>query len=333
MSIHEDTSDQIKNEAPKIKEDDKFWWLLLCGLAQDSVENDWKDFVDQLYYTNRFSSSHKIVKLIRAISEHVTLTIPAGTILYRARIYRDNLLDEFIEGIYKSQAKKQGDPKDTQSIDWNKSRNTFIYPMIGLIGQKDKMKHVREEYRKWLRRRFKGFNRKDSDMPPQGKATEGRVNPEKISYLYVSEDPKTSIYEVRPIIGQYVSVAQIKVYEDLKIYDLDHAFPEGFKIDDDSFSIALYKYIGQQFSKPYTSKPLQYLPTQYIGEMIKQMGFDGLRFNSSLCNGGKNIVLFDNKHCKPISSDYVQVSGIDMTFNNPEMYQIEDMVNGLQSSM
>ena len=36
-----------------------------------------------------------------------------------------------------------------------------------------------------------------------------------------------------------------------------------------------------------------YLPTQYLCEYIRELGFDGIRFASSLNQNGKIIVLFD----------------------------------------
>ena len=66
-----------------------------------------------------------------------------------------------------------------------------------------------------------------------------------------------------------------------------------------------------------------YLPTQYLGEIIKQMGFDGIRFKSSLKRGGINLVLFDDKRCKAVRSDMVKVNDIEVRFDTPEIYQLE----------
>ena len=56
------------------------------------------------------------------------------------------------------------------------------------------------------------------------------------------------------------------------------------------------------------------------------MGFDGLRFNSSLNQGGYNIVLFNNEFCKPVSSDFVRIDAINLTIGNPDLYILEDVI-------
>lgn len=66
------------------------------------------------------------------------------------------------------------------------------------------------------------------------------------------------------------------------------------------------------YKKPNSGDTFRYMPTQYLGEIIKQMGFDGLRFNSSLKKGGVNIVLFDDKKCKAIRSDIIKVGNIEL---------------------
>lgn len=43
------------------------------------------------------------------------------------------------------------------------------------------------------------------------------------------------------------------------------------------------------------------MPTQYLTETIKNMGFDGIRFKSALNSNGINIVLFSEEYCKPFS--------------------------------
>lgn len=72
----------------------------------------------------------------------------------------------------------------------------------------------------------------------------------------------------------------------------------------------------------------QYFPTQYLAEEIKKMGFDGLRFNSSLHSGGVNVVLFNPEDCKAVSSDLVEVKGINIDFEQPLIYKIGGGSNG-----
>lgn len=185
---------------------------------------------------------------------------------------------------------------------------------------------LEKEYSRWQKKKYKGYNAMDSGKPPKNKAIEGRINPQYISYLYLAEDPVTSVYEVHPAIGQNVSIAEFVIKRDLKIYDFAFSFPTDYK-NKENLNIALFNYISKMFSLPYQHKPLQYLPTQYLAEIVKTSGFDGLRFKSSLHQDGINIVLFDDKYCKPISSDYIQVNGINLTFVKPEMYELGEMIS------
>jgi hypothetical protein len=76
------------------------------------------------------------------------------------------------------------------------------------------------------------------------------------------------------------------------------------------------------FSRPYNGDVSKYLPTQYISEEIKLMGFDGLRFRSSLYKDGINVVLFNPDDCKAMSSDLIDVKGIDLNLDQPMIYKI-----------
>ena len=115
-------------------------------------------------------------------------------------------------------------------------------------------------------------------------------------------------------------MAKFQLQRDVKLYDLtlniqDHIEP-GYEWP------SLYNTIGAMFSKPYNGDVSKYLPTQYLAEEIKKMGFDGLRFNSSLHEGGKNVVLFDPEICKATSSDLVDVKGINIITDLPLIYKI-----------
>ena len=88
----------------------------------------------------------------------------------------------------------------------------------------------------------------------------------------------------------------------------------------------MFNEIRQRFSEPNTGDAFRYLPTQYLSELIKQMGFDGLRFRSSLKNGGINVVLFDDIKCKAVCSDMIKVVGNELKLEKPEIYQLEELL-------
>ncbi len=300
------------------------WWLILWAFITDIPENEWNDFAHDLIYKNRFSSSHKVVEVIKAFSEKCTATIKKGQILYRARLYFQDPLQEFLTTVFKK-------PDEIDSQD-NTEKNIPYYNMklAALVTAVEKGESRGEEiidaYNSWQRKRFKGFDSSGSGAPPADVASSGRLNPEKIKYLYLAEDPQTAVYEVRPTIGQHVSVAAFKAIEDIKIYDLASDInPQEEPIVDSDYP--LFHEIQRRFSEPNAGDAYRYLPTQYLGELIKQIGFDGVRFMSSLKNGGINVVLFDEKKCKAYRSDLIKVGNIELKLEKPEIYQLEELMN------
>ncbi|WP_347332351.1 RES family NAD+ phosphorylase [Marinimicrobium locisalis] len=139
--------------------------------------------------------------------------------------------------------------------------------------------------------------------PPRDAATGGRANPPGISYLYVSDQLEASVNEVRPSIGSKVWVAEYVAAEDLRIIDLTDPKLKGsvLRFEESEIKYVL-KYLGllELFSNDL-SKPvlphrshLEYVPTQYICEFLKNVTkSDGIRFSSSF-GCGRNLVLFDD---------------------------------------
>ena len=297
------------------------WLLILLSLITDLPEKEWDEFVHDLVYKNRFSSSHKVVDVVKSFSGKCTSTIKKGKVFYRARIYHQDPLRLFLSDVFKNP-----DVKKTSS-DGDNTNEYYNMQLVSVLMALDKTtsssKRIIEIYDKWKRKRFKGYNSSGSGAPPSDCASLGRLNPERIRYLYLAEDPHTAVYEVRPTIGQYVSVATFKTTDEIKIYDFaeDMNHLEG---EPPEYDYALFSVIQQRFSEPNAGDCFKYLPTQYIGEIIKQMGFDGLRFKSSLKNGGINVVLFDDKKCKAVSSDITRVSEIELKYDKPEIYQLEE---------
>ena len=169
--------------------------------------------------------------------------------------------------------------------------------------------------------RFKGFNAKDSFVNKEG--NEGRCNPKFIPYLYAADSLNCSIAEINPRIDSVVSVANIKIKENLRLVSLS----SGFSISSAKGSIIetvpdcwVILYLQHLFSLPYKEDG-DYLLTQYISEKIKSTGIDGLSFNSSKYayvdeqgnrEHGVNYVIFNYDKCKAVSSKLYRVKSIEM---------------------
>jgi hypothetical protein len=68
--------------------------------------------------------------------------------------------------------------------------------------------------------------------------------------------------------------------------------------------------IMEDFSTPTDSDKSSYIPCQYNAELIKAMGIEGIKFNSSLHGAGRNITIFNYEKCQPISSKLYKIEDI-----------------------
>ncbi len=136
---------------------------------------------------------------------------------------------------------------------------------------------------------------KNMGAPPHDKIKSGgRINPPGISYLYLSKSIDTCIAEVNPMVGDYVSVATVNINQDLRIFNLDTT-----AIGDEWIDVELALDMSYHFSSPVNnnSKEIEYVPTQYLSELARSNGFDGIMHNSNrrISDEGssKNLILFN----------------------------------------
>jgi hypothetical protein len=145
------------------------------------------------------------------------------------------------------------------------------------------------------------FSECDMGAPAKGVVEAGRINPEGISYLYLADTPETAIAEVRPWKGAQVAVGKFRVTRDIDVVILfgekkTFTYPNcKFDLKSSLARSLCNHFIGKMyFSAPAHNKDrLAYLPSQYISEMFKNKGLDGLQYNSVMREGGNNIALFD----------------------------------------
>ena len=242
----------------------------------------WASFKQEILYRNRFIVKHKVLEHLEQMAQNNMQQIDEGTILYRARIYDAD--DYFLRYL-------DGEISDTG---------------LDAAGQ---LMNARYRYDIEVRKEsgFWGFNSKDSFIPPVNDSiNDGRTNPAFIKYLYTAEDPYTALVEVRPYLKSKVSVAEVKVNSPIKIADFSYnAF-----VNFEGFEQILIYLIMQDFSIPSNSNQKDYIPTQYVAEFIKTLGFDGIKFNSSLHGRGRNITIFNYETCTPIGSKLYEVEDI-----------------------
>lgn len=164
-----------------------------------------------------------------------------------------------------------------------------------------------------------GLQLAEIGKPPVNKATSGRANPKGIPYLYISTDLDTTLYETRATYLDYVTVGTFRLTSDIKVVKLigiDDLNP--FEVD------LLEKVLYQPFLKRLEvelSKPLRrfdteldYLPTQYLCEFIKHIGFDGVAYGSAMKKRGVNIAIFDDTKIECIESKVIEIKDISIIY-------------------
>lgn len=139
--------------------------------------------------------------------------------------------------------------------------------------------------------------------PPARFATHGRANPAGIPYLYLGSLPDTAAAEIRPHTGEVACVAEFTIAAPLNAVDLRNprALVSPFLLADASAigqlraDIAFLERLGDELTRPVLPRgaAIDYIPSQYLCEFIKKVGYDGVVYRSSVSEG-INLALFDS---------------------------------------
>ncbi len=145
--------------------------------------------------------------------------------------------------------------------------------------------------------------------PPYWLATRGRIQPEGVSFLYTATDSQTAVAEVRPENRSKVAVGEFRVKDArmLKILQINQRLSYEDILDRENNFIrtaVLQKFAkASRFSLNHFSAPADdqerefYKETIFIAQLIQEMGYDGLSYNSA-CNSkvGVNYAFFSASH-------------------------------------
>lgn len=168
---------------------------------------------------------------------------------------------------------------------------------------------------------FYGFDEANSKEPPIGISPAGRNNYIGASYLYLSENAITATAEVNPMPFDLISIAKFKVNRKLRIIDFSHDASiktlKEFEARNNISASKLITLVMQQFGSPI-QKPEEYAATQYISDLIRKMGYDGIKYKSSK-TGDENLTIF-TCHKKYIS--YIDSTIMLFHGNIPIVYDI-----------
>jgi len=158
----------------------------------------------------------------------------------------------------------------------------------------------------WYRARIQTgdtlFTVGEMGAPPKRIASHGRANPAGIPYLYLGSSPVAAISEIRPHTGERACVADFTTPPDLRLIDLRNPrkMVSPFLLEDASDigrmrnDLPFLERLGDELTRPVVpqSAAIDYTPSQYLCEFIKNCGYQGVIYRSSVSDG-INLALFD----------------------------------------
>jgi hypothetical protein len=158
----------------------------------------------------------------------------------------------------------------------------------------------------WFRARLltqdAAFAAAEMGAPSKKIASHGRANPAGIPYLYLGSTAETAVAEIRPHTGEMACVASFRTADDVKLIDLrsPRTMVSPFLLADAEDigrmrnDLPFLERLGDELTRPVVpqSAAIQYTPSQYLCEFIKNRGYDGVIYRSSVSDG-INLALFD----------------------------------------
>lgn len=160
--------------------------------------------------------------------------------------------------------------------------------------------------------------------PPARKATHGRANPAGIPYLYLGSLPAKAAAEIRPHTGEVACVAQFSITPPLNAVDLRNPrglvspflLAEARAIGQLRADIAFLERLGEELTRPVlpSGAAIDYIPSQYLCEFIKKVGYDGVVYRSSVSDG-INLALFNAAKATPVEVSLYRITKVSVEVN------------------
>lgn len=170
---------------------------------------------------------------------------------------------------------------------------------------------------------FQGYDSEKSGAVPSNLAMSRRANPEGISYLYAASDPQTALLEVRAQPGETVSVATIKLKEDVLLIDLTKNTSAIYAetIEKTNWINRFVLELTLFFQAPYSVIGDYYL-CQYISEYAKNWNLHGIMYRASHVQelgtpNGINFTIFDPAKCEVVSSKLYHIIKMSIETDPP----------------
>lgn len=134
---------------------------------------------------------------------------------------------------------------------------------------------------------LRGYDWINSKESPVGLSSAGRANSRYSSYFYCADNGPTAASEIKPNIGDYISLASFTVNQELRLIRLTEKRIDGIGTMPDLYQ----NIIARHFTTPISDSH-EYFLTQFISDEIRKLGVDGICYQSHFTNGN-NYVIFN----------------------------------------
>ncbi|BCZ46981.1 hypothetical protein psyc5s11_30480 [Clostridium gelidum] len=148
---------------------------------------------------------------------------------------------------------------------------------------------------------------------PAALSINNRMSPKGISYTYLADNIKTSIQEIRLESGQHCIIGEFHPRKKINILDLSVSpkftyrsiFSKKYNHDLNWIEEFINSF-ANEISKPISEKDkeIEYIATQILAEYIRMLGYEGIKYESSLIKGTYNYALFCGPNTELCSEMY-----------------------------
>ena len=269
-------------------------WFLIRGGSYKTTADIWSEFAEEIQHHNRFFPRSRMIDEVGKMCDAQAFVLPERSVLYRGR--NTSLGSTAINELFEQVKKDLLESGDSFINEMSKTMPWEDAVMIGELFSTPDTVFLMERLTTLAEERgsFLGLPADGCDAPINKlDVSAGRINPEGIVYLYAAQSEETAVMEVRPSVGGFVNIAEIETVRPLRLFDLygSTRVEDGQQIEDRT--VLDSEFLSELFSRLTEARSLDYVPTQYICEFIKTKGFDGIRYRSSVCKSGADVVLFD----------------------------------------
>lgn len=162
---------------------------------------------------------------------------------------------------------------------------------------------------------------------PNGKATSGRLNASGIGYLYLCQKYEIAIAEIKGSLNDLCTVAKFETSQEIEVVDLSQITELSiFSFSDNKETYLMNYEILRQLDSAMSKisgkdrSEVEYVPTEYISDLIKEAGFEGILYTSTIDGMTKDLVLFENLKVE-LQEDETKSYRIEM-INYPKLQEV-----------